>query len=1131
MGLFDMRKGAVLPVIVAAAAFSFLPAYSEDIEPETVEFFETSIRPLLAETCYECHGSKKQENELRLDSLAAINQGGLSGSPVNRDNLAASLMIEHVEYRSEIKMPPDMRLDDHEIDAIRRWVLMGTPWPGEEAPSEPGEAPVDIAETIRQARDTHWAFQPVTKPEIPSASPIDALILEALNTNGLKPAARADKRTLIRRLSYDLTGLPPTHEEVQAYKNDISPDAFEDLVDRLLASPHYGERWARHWLDVARYADTKGYVFQEDALYPYSYTYRDYVVRSFNEDLPFNQFIIEQIAADRLELGEDKRPLAALGFLTLGRRFLNVLNDITDDRIDVVTRGMMGLTVSCARCHDHKFDPIPSADYYSLFGVFRSSRVPSEYPLIEEPDVDDPEYQEFIRILGERKDKLEAYEVKIHRELLLETQQKTLQYFKGAYDGITMDDEVSFKKLAKERELRPQILTPWRTYLSEKIANPDALFTPLAWFHALPENSFTLMSHRVTTRILEAGTETPINRRIQNAFKNEPPASMDEVVQIYVNVFNEIDSAWKAQLATAAQIAVQQPEAELSLPDSLADPAAESIRQAIFASGSPSNIAAGDVFRISDTPEQGQVRTYRRAIARHEGSHEGRPDRAMGFVDADALYEPYIYLRGKQSNRGDTVPRQFLQVLSDGPPKPFENGSGRLELAQAIASDNNPLTARVFVNRVWMRLMGSPLVGTPSDFGLRSDGPTHPELLDYLAATFMEDGWSVKKLTKRILMSSTYQQSSMGNADFEDLDIENKFLWRQNRKRLNFEAMRDSLLFASGKLDPTIGGKPQSLSGKNPTMRRTIYGTVIRQNMAGFIKTFDFASPDLHSPRRAETVVPQQALYLMNSPFSLKQARALSESLECVEGSDTSVKIDQLYQRILQRKPDSIEKQNITRFLTETPFDKGPPQPDPSEWQYGYGYYNIETEQVESFTAFTKYKKKRWQTHDEYPSKELGHITINSSGGHPGLDVQHAAIHRWVAPRDGTIEIKGRLRHSNENGDGVLGYVVSSRSGLLGDYAAFNGFDDTAIENVAVSKGDTIDFVVSPDTNNGYDSYSWIPKVLMDQPEGTEGESVRLSWDSRADFAGPLPAAPDPLTPWEQVAQVLLMTNEFMYVD
>ena len=378
--------------------------------PEAVEFFEARVRPILVERCVKCHGPRKQSSGLRLDSRAAVLKGGDTGPAVVPAKPEESLMIQAVAHRhDELKMPPNGKLPDADVQFLTRWVALGAPWPADSAKN--------AAMSPSAAAPAHWAFQPlrpVPPPRVKdrswAASPVDAFILARLEAAGIAPSPTADKRTLIRRATIDLWGIPPTADEVEAFEADASPDAFARVVDRLLASPRYGERWGRHWLDVARYADTKGYVFTQERRYPYAYTYRDYVINAFNADLPYDRFIVEQIAADQLPQGGDNRPLAAMGFLTVGRRFLLDQNEIIDDRIDVVSRGLLGLTVTCARCHDHKFDPIPTEDYYSLYGVFASSVEPADLPVLDWPGAPKAARSaDFLRKLEAAKKKRDAY--------------------------------------------------------------------------------------------------------------------------------------------------------------------------------------------------------------------------------------------------------------------------------------------------------------------------------------------------------------------------------------------------------------------------------------------------------------------------------------------------------------------------------------------------------------------------------------------------------------------------------------------------------------------------------------------------------------------------------------------------
>jgi cytochrome c553 len=700
-------------------------------DPAQLEFFESRIRPVLVENCYECHGNGKKKGGIQLDRRDSVFKAAaplvVAGQP------AQSKLLKAIRHETEFKMPPPpaKKLSDQAIADIETWIKLGAAWPE------------DKVKTVEIDPRKHWAFQPVKKPAIPdvkAANPIDAFIDAKLQAKGIAPNPTADPRTLIRRLKFDLVGLPPSFDEVAEFTKawQANPQAAWDaLVDRYLASPQYGERWARHWLDLARYSDTKGYVFQEERRYAYAYTYRDYVVKSLNEDLPYDQFLMQQIAADRL-VAKGEAPAssqAAMGFLTLGRRFLNNIHDITDDRIDTITRGMLGLTVACARCHDHKYDPIATIDYYALYGVFLSSTEPKEGPLLGEP-AQTKEYQEFQTKLGDLEKAVKEYETKFKKEL------------------------------------------------NEK------------------------------------------NRK-----------NRDELKALQKKV-----DAFKA--------------------------------------GSPS-----------------------------------APPRAMVMVDGPSPHNERVLIRGIPGNLGPVAPRQFLPILTDGKPKPFKEGSGRLELARAIADKNNPLTARVFVNRVWMHHFGAGLVSSPSNFGVRADPPSHPELLDFLAARFVEEGWSVKKLHKLMLTSQTYRRSSDDNVKAREIDADNRLLARANRRRLEFEPLRDALLAAAGNLDLTMGGAGVDITKAPWSKRRTLYGFIDRQNLPGMFRTFDFASPDASTPVRYETTVPQQALFMLNHPFVQEQTRSLLKRSEIAEAKDEAAKVQALYRILYARSADADEVRIGTQFI------------------------------------------------------------------------------------------------------------------------------------------------------------------------------------------------------------------------
>ncbi|HZT82145.1 MAG TPA: DUF1549 domain-containing protein, partial [Gemmataceae bacterium] len=679
----------------------------------------------------------------------------------------------------------------------------------------------------------HWAFQPVRRPSLPAVrntawprNSVDRFVLAKLEEKGLAPSPPADRRTLVRRATFDLLGLPPTPEEVAAFESDPAPDAYERIIDRLLASPQYGERWGRHWLDVARFADTKGYVFFEEAQFPWAWTYRDYVIRAFNDDLPYDQFLVEQLAADRLPLGKDRRPLTALGFLTLGGRFMNNAHDIIDDRIDVVSRGLLGLTVGCARCHDHKFDPISMRDYYALYGVFASCAEPTVPPLFADPPPT-KEYAAFAKELQARETKLTEFVRAKHDELVKSAQVRVAEYLMAAHAQRDQPTTEEFMLLADGADLNPTMIVRYQKYLERTRKGRHPVWAVWHALADLPEKDFAAKAPEVCARVLKGDPARPVNPLVAGGFAGRPPKTLAEAAQRYADLLNAAEGLWQQQLREAAS-------AKRPAPTALSEPALEELRQAFHGPDAPANVALlpyGDLSLLPDRPSQGKLQELRKAVEQWRATGPGAPPRAMVLEDLPTPYEPHVFRRGNPNNLGEAVPRQFLEVLSGDSRKPFTEGSGRLELARAIASKDNPLTARVMVNRVWLYHFGKGLVRTPGDFGLRGDPPTHPELLDYLAAYFMDHGWSVKQLHRLILLSATYQQSSAATAQAEAADVDNRWLSHQNRQRLDFEALRDSLLWASGRLDPEAGGPPVDITKAPFPARRSVYGFIDRQNL------------------------------------------------------------------------------------------------------------------------------------------------------------------------------------------------------------------------------------------------------------------------------------------------------------
>ena len=971
--LWRSALGLLVAALAACAADRSIaenaPAAQGVGEPAAIEFFEKRVRPVLVQHCQECHGADAQEAGLRLDSRDAVLKGGSAGAVVTAGEPDRSRLIEVITYQRDVQMPPDGKLPDEAIADLSNWVKLGLPWGSESSAASPGGATSSaapakdtIAERIVRSRASHWAFQPIKEPQPPivsdaawPASDIDRFILAALEQKGLTPSPAATPRVLLRRVALDLTGLPPTADEVDAFErvaHDTSLDtALATAADRLLASPAYGERWGRHWLDVARYADTKGYVFTEDTRYPHAYTYRDYVVRALNEDLPYDQFVTQQIAADLSDTSSDPRPLAALGLLTVGSRFMNNPHDQIDDRIDVVTRGFLGLTVSCARCHDHKYDPISTADYYALYGVFASTIEQAEKPLIAKPEIN-AAYTAHQAELTKRRQALDAFLGTQQQQLSAGLRERVREYLvevvRRPPQAPAEDPMVS---LAPD-ELKPEAIEQWRKFLDGRRARRSPVFAVWQRLAKLPTEGFTaaaaeLIASWPTIDPPPAAADPsaekpddgkpgsrptqPLHPQVKAALAASPLNSMLDVAERLGDLLAGADRQWRELLASHEQTVAQatagaQPAP--AAPTALPDAGAEELRQSLYGKEVPTLVTAEIAPKLLDRLGGNEYGRLRREVDQWQTNSPDEPPRAMSVVDAVTPHEAHIFLRGNPHRQGDVVARSYVQVLTaDGQRHPFEQGSGRKELATAITGPDNPLTARVIVNRVWQQHFCAGLVLTPSEFGLRSDPPSHPELLDYLAATLRDDGWSLKRLHRRIVLSRVYQQASNERADCAAIDPENRLLWRANRRRLEFEAIRDSLLAVAGKLDPALGGRPMNLQSQPFSPRRTIYGFIDRGDMASLLRTFDFPSPDASSPERSRTTVPQQALFAMNSPFVIEQAksaaaRALGTATAAgaannTATSDPATRVDALYRTVLGRSAAPEELLLAEQFLAE----------------------------------------------------------------------------------------------------------------------------------------------------------------------------------------------------------------------
>lgn len=861
---------------------------SADLDPQQLEFFEKKIRPVLVNQCYRCHSSESNrlKGELRVDTKGALRKGGLTGPAIVPGHPEKSLLIQALKYQ-KLQMPPKGKLPQRVIDDFVHWVKKGAI-----DPRTGNTKPTTNAINFEKARQ-HWAFRPLQKPSIPqvnnddwSETIIDKYILNRLNQVGVKPAPMADRRTLIRRLYYDLIGLPPTWEQVRAFEQDPSPNAWTKVVDELLASPQYGEHWGRHWLDVARFAETKDLVllYGKDRIRPYAYTYRDYVVRAFNQDTPYDQFILEQLAADQLTLKDNEQwRLAAMGFLTLGRLFDNNLPDVYDDQIDTVTRGFLGLTVSCARCHDHKYDAIPTADYYSLYGIFANSEKPIDLPLIENP-ANIPGGEDLEKKLQAERQELQKHIDSQYKSINEIARARVSDYLVHIVTTKPdpLEEGVFFLSLSPD-DLKPQMVARWRRFLESR-STQDPIFGLWLALMDLPETELSTKA----SILLEQWSSKEVNPQVRQALTNATIRSRADVARAYGQAFLK---AWKTKNELA--------------------PGQKALREILTGKHSPFYFPRYSTYQYMPRVERGKYHGKLLELDKLAIHAVHAPARAMVLADSPEINPPRIFVRGNPLRPGKVVPRRFLQLLSSKKSQTFSKGSGRLELAQAIISDENPLMARVMVNRVWMHHFGQPLVNTPNDFGVRSNEPTHPELLDALAWGFRANDYSLKRLHRLVVLSSVYQQASNR---FVEKDRDNHWLSHMNRRRLTLEQMRDSLLHLAGNLDLEMSGRSVNLITKQ-SHRRTIYGLVDRQDVPGLYRAFDFPTPDQSTGKRPQTTVPQQALFATNSPFVIGQVQKLVARLKQQRLSNQHANIRWLYHTILHREPDERELVLGERFV------------------------------------------------------------------------------------------------------------------------------------------------------------------------------------------------------------------------
>ncbi len=860
-------------LVGVALLVSCVPAGAAD-DPKAVEFFEAKIRPVFVEHCQKCHSEPaakagKLRGGLRLDSRAGWQAGGDEGPAVVPGKPDAGTLVKSLRYGGDVQMPPAGKLPAAVIADFETWVRDGAADPRDALAAKPA-AGIDL-----DKGRAFWSLTPPTPQAVPgggaAGNAIDAFLRAKWAENGLTPTATADRVTLARRASFDLTGLPPTPEEVEAFAADTSPDAWAKVIDRLLASPRYGERWGRHWLDVARYAEDQAHTFGVTPK-ANAYLYRDWVVRAFNDDMPYDRFVRLQVAGDLMpeSVGDPFTRLAGLGLMGLGAEYYKntareqAIAEELDDRVDTLTRGFLGLTVACARCHDHKFDPVPTRDYYAIAGVYYGTSMTTA-PLATPAAV---------KLYAEAQEQVKAAEAKV-TALLNAAGRVASKDAAGRTAGYLVADRATRaakSKAALNLGLAPHFVRRWAKFLDPA----NAAKAPPAF---------------------------------KEWFALKPDATPAEVLAV-------------AESLQAALVAVELPDAAVvkGAKPKPADP----LGKAVFLDpAAPLFVAPADAEKLF-LPDDAKSKlvALRGDVEQLKKASPAAPPAA--HVVSGAGQAMSVYIRGNPATKGEAAPKGFLRVLAPAGATPAKDFT-RLDLADAIASPGNPLTARVIVNRAWAWHFGRGLVATPSNFGALGERPTHPELLDYLAVEFVRNGWSLKWLHRQILASTAYRLAA-GDGD-PTADAPNAYLARGTRHRLDVEAWRDSLLFVSGSLDPAVGGPPFDL--RDPAARRrTVYARVSRHELDGLLRMFDFPDANATADRRNVTTVPQQQLFALNSEFMVTQAKAFAARAATLGATDAE-RVTAAYRLAFSRPPEPREAELAAAFL------KLPAKPDDklTRWQ------------------------------------------------------------------------------------------------------------------------------------------------------------------------------------------------------
>ena len=917
------------PVVIAAPFVLAIALAAQAPQPGSAEFFEARVRPVLAANCYDCH-AEESFGGLRLDSREALLKGGASGPAIVPGDPDKSLLVQAIRQTSDkLKMPKGGRLKPDEIETLVEWVRGGAMWPPSAAAGatagKPASAPTYV---IKPEHRAFWSFQPLRKPPVPAVShgdwprtDIDRFVLAKLEKEGLTPVKPADKRTLLRRATLDLTGLPPTPEEIDAFEQDTAPDAFAKVVDRLLASPRYGEAWGRMWLDVARYGEDdyrsldpmqRGY-----NPYPNAYLYRDWVIKAFNDDMPYGQFVRAQIAGDLLGDEGRARTLPALGFLGLGPWYYdNGAVEITraderHDRVDVVSRGFLGLTVGCARCHDHKYDPIPTRDYYALAGVFLNTTY-KEYPLAPKSVVD--EYKEQDKRI-EKKEKLLAEFLSTESTQLGQTLALQASKYMVAAWKVTGEPKEEVSRIVDAEKLDYELFDRWLKFL----AKPPKFYPNLTkWQEMVKKGGTAAEAKKLADEFQAAILDVMFDKKeikdeneiiqakaLTGTKKKEPgklpsdfvtnddfcPGCGLELKSLPIERNNLWTDVFQRDLQDGFDPAQQQ----------------DRIKPGLLA------FRGWGLERQLGADRRRYIDGLREDIAALRKAQPPKYAFVHGVGDVEKPVNLKVSKRGSPYNLGDEEPRHFLSVLGESDPAPLVNGSGRLDLAEAIL--RQPIAMRVIVNRVWKGHFGTGLVDTPSNFGIAGERPSNPDLLEYLAQRFVDQGLSIKTLHREIMLSAVYQLGVDNDPKAFEKDSANRFYWRANRHRMTAEQVRDSLLLVSGALDTKMAGPSSPLT---PFFdRRTVYGKVSRYKLDDFLQLFDFPSPNLSAERRFTTSVPLQRLFFMNSDFMQQQGELLARRL-AGEPNNTA-RIQKAYRLIFGRAPTDAEIKVGLSYITTEP--------------------------------------------------------------------------------------------------------------------------------------------------------------------------------------------------------------------